>query len=66
MTRLNAGRWDLFDAASRYEDPYVDPARADEISGSAASRPLALEAARQAIVLLQNRGGGSLSSVGFV
>src|SRR5262249_46336057 len=40
-----------------FEDPYVDPARADEISGSAANRPLALEAARQAIVLLQNRGG---------
>jgi beta-glucosidase len=40
-----------------FEDPYVDPARADEISGSAATRPLALEAARQAIVLLQNRGG---------
>src|SRR5207237_7499797 len=31
-----------------FEDPYVDPARADEISGSEASRPLALEAARQA------------------
>jgi beta-glucosidase len=40
-----------------FEDPYVDPARADEISGAAASRPLALGAARQAIVLLQNRGG---------
>jgi beta-glucosidase len=40
-----------------FEDPYVDPARADEISGSAESRGLALEAARQAIVLLQNRGG---------
>jgi beta-glucosidase len=40
-----------------FEDPYVDPARAGEISGSEASRPLALEAARQAIVLLQNRGG---------
>ncbi|HLJ94154.1 MAG TPA: glycoside hydrolase family 3 protein, partial [Gemmataceae bacterium] len=39
-----------------FEDPYVDPARAEEISGSVASRPLALEAARQAIVLLQNRG----------
>jgi beta-glucosidase len=39
-----------------FENPYVDPARADEISGSAASRPLALEAARHAIVLLQNRG----------
>jgi beta-glucosidase len=40
-----------------FEDPYVDPARAHEISGSAESRELALEAARQAIVLLQNRGG---------
>ena len=40
-----------------FEDPYVDPSRADEISGSSESRPLALEAARQAIVLLQNRGG---------
>jgi beta-glucosidase len=39
-----------------FEGPYVDAARADEISGSAAARPLALEAARQAIVLLQNRG----------
>jgi beta-glucosidase len=40
-----------------FEDPFVDPARADDISGAKASRPLALEAARQAIVLLQNRGG---------
>src|SRR5205807_10126124 len=40
-----------------FEDPLVDPARADEISGSVASRSLALDAARQAIVLLQNRGG---------
>jgi beta-glucosidase len=40
-----------------FEDPFVDPARADEICGAKASRPLALEAARQAIVLLQNRGG---------
>ena len=40
-----------------FENPYVDPAKADEISGSAATRPLALEAARQAIVLLQNKGG---------
>lgn len=40
-----------------FENPYVDPDRADQISGSAATRPLALEAARQAIVLLQNRGG---------
>lgn len=40
-----------------FENPFVDPARADEISGSAATRPLALEAARQAITLLQNRDG---------
>jgi beta-glucosidase len=40
-----------------FENPFVDPVRADEISGSAATRPLALEAARQAIVLLQNKGG---------
>ncbi len=40
-----------------FEDPFVDAARADEISGSAGSRTLALEAARRAIVLLQNRGG---------
>jgi beta-glucosidase len=40
-----------------FENPFVDADRADEVSGSAASRPLALEAARQAIVLLQNRGG---------
>jgi beta-glucosidase len=40
-----------------FEDPFVDPARAEEISGAKAHRPLALEAARQAIVLLQNRGG---------
>jgi beta-glucosidase len=40
-----------------FEDPFVDPAQADDISGSEASRPLALEAARQALVLLQNRDG---------
>jgi beta-glucosidase len=38
-----------------FENPYVDPDCADQLSGSAATRPLALEAARQAIVLLQNR-----------
>src|SRR4051812_7214342 len=43
-------------ALGLFEDPYVDPDRADEISGSAESRGLALEAARRAIVLLQNRG----------
>jgi beta-glucosidase len=40
-----------------FENPFVDQARAEKISGAKASRPLALEAARQAIVLLQNRGG---------
>src|SRR5262249_34747700 len=40
-----------------FENPYVDPAKADEISGAAATRPLALDAARQAIILLQNKGG---------
>jgi beta-glucosidase len=40
-----------------FEDPFVDPDRADRVSGSAETRPLALEAARQAVVLLQNRGG---------
>jgi beta-glucosidase len=40
-----------------FEEPLVDPAKADEISGAAATRPLALEAARQAIILLQNKGG---------
>jgi len=40
-----------------FENPYVDADSADAISGAAATRPLALEAARQAIVLLQNKGG---------
>jgi beta-glucosidase len=40
-----------------FDTPYVDADRAAQVSGSAANRPLALEAARQAIVLLQNRGG---------
>ena len=40
-----------------FEDPFVDPARADAISGSAEGRGLALDAARRSIVLLQNRGG---------
>jgi beta-glucosidase len=53
VRRLLRQKFDL----GLFEDPYVDPTRADEISGSAATRPLALEAARQAIVLLQNRGG---------
>jgi beta-glucosidase len=44
-----------------FEDPYVDPARADQVSGSAATRPLALEAARQAIVLLTVQRGSKSS-----
>ncbi len=39
-----------------FENPFVDPAAADSISGAAAHRPLALEAARQSIVLLKNDG----------
>jgi beta-glucosidase len=37
-----------------FENPFVDAGRAAEISGAASTRPLALEAARQAIVLLKN------------
>ncbi len=40
-----------------FENPFVDPAKADRISGSEATRSLALEAARQAIVLLKNQDG---------
>ncbi len=40
-----------------FENPFVDPKYADRISGSVATQSLALEAARQAIVLLQNRDG---------
>src|SRR5947208_8500328 len=37
-----------------FENPFVDPGEADRISGAAASRTLALDAARQAITLLKN------------
>ena len=40
-----------------FENPYVDPLQAEQISGAVANQPLALEAARQGIVLLQNKGG---------
>ncbi|MEP7383312.1 MAG: glycoside hydrolase family 3 C-terminal domain-containing protein [Gemmatimonadota bacterium] len=40
-----------------FEQPFVDPAAADSISGAAAHRALALEAARQSIVQLKNEGG---------
>jgi beta-glucosidase len=53
VRRLLRAKFDL----GLFENPYVDPVRADEISGAEASRPLALEAARQAVVLLQNRAG---------
>jgi beta-glucosidase len=44
-------------ALGLFENPYVDPDAAERISGAEAARPLALEAARQAIVLLKNDGG---------
>ncbi|HEU4993525.1 MAG TPA: glycoside hydrolase family 3 N-terminal domain-containing protein [Gemmatimonadaceae bacterium] len=43
-------------ALGLFERPYVDVSRADSISGAAAHRALALEAARQSIVLLRNEG----------
>jgi beta-glucosidase len=39
-----------------FENPLVDVDRADQICGAEAHRPLALDAARQAITLLQNKG----------
>src|SRR5437762_6923523 len=41
-------------ALGLFEHPFVDPDRADRLSGSEASRSLALAAARQAITLLKN------------
>jgi beta-glucosidase len=41
-------------ALGLFENPFVDAARADSISGAAAHRALALDAARQSIVLLRN------------
>ena len=40
-----------------FEDPFVDPVRAGEVSHTEASQHLALEASRQGIVLLKNEGG---------
>ncbi len=37
-----------------FDDPYVDPGKAADISGASTHRPLALEAARQSIILLKN------------
>jgi beta-glucosidase len=53
VRRLLREKFDL----GLFEHPYVDPDKADQISGSADARPLALEAARQAVVLLKNDGG---------
>jgi beta-glucosidase len=50
VRRLLRAKFDL----GLFENPYVDAARAEEISGAASARPLALEAARQSIVLLKN------------
>lgn len=40
-----------------FEDPYVDPYRAEAITNSKAAQELALKAAREAIVLLKNTNG---------
>jgi beta-glucosidase len=69
LGEVNAGRVQqrAIDAAVRrllrakfalglFENPFVDAARADSVSGAAAHRALALEAARQSIVLLRNEG----------
>ncbi|HET8656441.1 MAG TPA: glycoside hydrolase family 3 N-terminal domain-containing protein [Longimicrobiaceae bacterium] len=39
-----------------FDDPYVDPAEAERIVGSDRNRELALQAAREAIILLKNEG----------
>jgi len=39
-----------------FENPYVDPDAAARISGAEDTRPLALEAAQQAMILLRNEG----------
>ena len=39
-----------------FEDPYVDPAKATQLTDTAADRQLAAEAARRSIVLLKNEG----------
>jgi beta-glucosidase len=39
-----------------FENPFVDVDAADALSGSADTRPLALDAARQALILLKNEG----------
>ena len=43
--------------AGLFENPYVDPARAERVANTPAHQALALEAARKSIVLLKNEGG---------
>jgi beta-glucosidase len=43
--------------AGLFEDPYVDPERAEAVSNTPEHQALALEAARRAIVLLKNDNG---------
>jgi beta-glucosidase len=43
--------------ANLFEQPYVDPDRAERVANTAAHQALALEAARKSIVLLRNQGG---------
>jgi len=43
--------------AGLFEDPYVDPDSAERISNAPEHRELALQAAREAIVLLKNQNG---------
>jgi beta-glucosidase len=43
--------------AGLFEQPYVDPDRAERVANTPASQALALEAARRSIVLLKNQGG---------
>jgi beta-glucosidase len=40
-----------------FENPFVDVAAAERVSGAESTRPLALEAAQQAMILLRNEGG---------
>jgi beta-glucosidase len=42
--------------AGLFDDPFVDPAVAEEITNSSANQKLALEAARKATILLKNDG----------
>ena len=43
--------------AGLFENPYVDPDRAEQVSNTPEHQALALEAARRSIVLLKNDGG---------